>query len=127
MCNIFLKNQPLCISMVWAQRKAINCKTTFMKEKKRPGGTFLKWPFLEVLNQRTVNNFLLFWSCLNLARPYHILKRPFLFAQEFFHIRHLLQLEPFPPCRILNLWPLLQKKAQRSLTKCIISHAEPKK
>ena len=81
-------------------KKGYKLQNHFYEGKETPKQNVSKMAFLEVLNQRTINNFLLcilvFFEFGKATAIIPYSQKTFFYLQEFFHIRHLLQLEPFP-------------------------------
>ena len=85
-------------------KKGYKLQNHFYEGNETPKQNVSKMAFLEVLNQRTINNFLLcilvFFEFGKATTIIPCPQKTFFICRSFFHIRHLLQLEPFPPYRI---------------------------
>ena len=104
-CNISLFKDPASMYIKGlGTKKGYKLQNHFYEGKETPKQNVSKMAFLEVLNQRTINNFLLcilvFFEFGKATAIIPYSQKTFFYLQEFFHIRHLLQLEPFPPYRI---------------------------
>ena len=131
-CNISLFKDPASMYIKGlGTKKGYKLQNHFYEGKETPKQNVSKMAFLEVLNQRTINNFLLcilvFFEFGKATAIIPYSQKTFLFAGVFSHkafttIGTIPAIQDFKICGLCS-----NRKAQRSLTKCIISHAEPKK
>ena len=112
-------------------KKGYKLQNHFYEGKETPKQNVSKMAFLEVLNQRTINNFLLcilvFFEFGKATAIIPCSQKTFFICRSFFSHKAFTIIGTIPAIEDFKICGLCSKrKAQRSLTKCIISHAEPK-
>ena len=113
-------------------KKGYKLQNHFYEGKETPKQNVSKMAFLEVLNQRTINNFLLcilvFFEFGKATTIIPCPQKTFFICRSFFSHKAFTTIGTIPAIQDFKICGLCSnRKAQRSLTKCIISHAEPKK
>ena len=132
-CNIFLFKDPASLYIQGlGTKKGYKLQNHFYEGKETPKQNVSKMAFLEVLNQRTINNFLLcilvFFEFGKATTIIPCPQKTFFICRSFFSHKAFTTIGTIPAIQDFKICGLCSnRKAQRSLTKCIISHAEPKK